>query len=195
MPFATGAGPAVWCHGLRLPAPDNRPGHGPFNVSSALLDGLAASYGAPVSAEDAFHAMLALLSATSYTLCFAEDLEDVFPHVPLPSDHALFLTAAELGREIRAIETFARPPGAIFLTRAVARVETEATEALHASDWIDGELFLCATQTGRVSGICAAIWSFSVSGAARAGHAARARGRSCVEFRDARCCGQDCRPD
>jgi len=100
---------------------------------------------------------------------FAEDLEDVFPHVPLPSDHALFLAAAELGREIRAIETFARPPGAIFLTRAVARVETEATEALHASDWIDGELFLCATQTGRVSGIRAAIWSFSVSGAALAG--------------------------
>jgi len=93
----------------------------------------------------------------------------VFPHVPLPSDHALFLAAAELGREIRAIETFARPPGAIFLTRAVARVETEATEALHASDWIDGELFLCATQTGRVSGIRAAIWSFSVSGAALAG--------------------------
>jgi predicted helicase len=177
MPFATGAGPAVWCHGL-LPdyhafsgrggyaflLRDNRPGRGPFNISPALLAGLAANYGAPVSAEDAFDAMLALLSATSYTLSFAEGLEDVFPHVPFPSDHALFLAAAELGREIRAVESFGRPPGANFLTRAVARVETEATETLHASDWTDGELFLCANQTGRVSGISDAIWSFSVSG-------------------------------
>jgi hypothetical protein len=162
MPFATGAGPAVWCHGLlpdyhafsgrggyAFPRRDNRPGHGPFNVSPALLTGLAASYGAPVSAEDAFDAMLALLSATSYTLRFAEDLEDVFPHVPFPSGHALFLAAAELGREIRAVESFGRPPGANFRTRAVARVETEATETLHASDWTDGELFLCTNQTGR----------------------------------------------
>ena len=73
-------------------------------------------------------------------------------------------TAAELGREIRTIETFGRPPGANFLTRAVARVETEATETLNASDWTDGKLFLCANQTGRVSGISEAIWSFSVSG-------------------------------
>jgi Type ISP C-terminal specificity domain len=101
---------------------------------------------------------------TSYTLRFAEDLEDVFPHVPFPSDHRLFLAAADLGRDIRALETFARPPGAAFLTRAVARVETEATEPLHASDRTDGELFLCANQTGRVSGISEAIWSFSVSG-------------------------------
>ncbi len=177
MPFATGAGPGVWCHGLlpdyhafsgrggyAFPLRDNRPGHGPFNISPSLLAGLAASYGAPVSAEDAFDAMLALLSATSYTLRFAEDLEDVFPHVPLPTAHALFLAASELGREIRAVETFARPPGPNFLTRAFARVETEATETLHASEWTDGELFLCANRTGRVSGISAAIWSFSVSG-------------------------------
>jgi predicted helicase len=120
MPFATGAGPAVWCHGLlpdrhafrgsyggyAFPLRDNRSGHGPFNISPALLAGLAASLCAPVSAEDAFDAMLALLSATSYTLRFAEDLEDVFPHVPFPSDRTLFLATAELGREIRAVETF-----------------------------------------------------------------------------------------
>jgi Type ISP C-terminal specificity domain len=178
MPFATGAGPAVWCHGLlpdyhafrgsyggyAFPFRDNRPGHGPFNLSPALLAGLAVSYGAPVSAQDAFDAILALLSATSYTLRYAEDLEDVFPHVPFPNDHRLFLEAAALGREIRAVETFARPPGANFLARAVARVETEATEALHASDWSEGEIFLCANRTGRISGISAAVWSFSVSG-------------------------------
>ena len=111
-----------------------------------------------------FDAILALLSATSYTLRFAEDLEDVFPHVPFPSDRGLFQSAAELGREIRAVETFARPPGASFLTHAVARVVTAPTGALQASDWTDGEIFLCADGSGRVSGVGAAVWGFSVSG-------------------------------
>jgi len=177
MPFATGAGPAVWCHGLlpdyhafsgrggyAFPLRDNRAGHGPYNVSPRLLAGLAANYGAPVSAQDAFDAILALLSATSYTLRFAEDLEDVFPHVPFPSDHALFLEAAALGREIRAVETFARPPRVQFLNPTVARVESEATETLHAGEWSEGEIFLCANRTGRVSGVSAAVWNFSVSG-------------------------------
>jgi hypothetical protein len=178
MPFAIGAGPAVWCHGLvpdyhafrgsyggyAFPLRDNRAGHGPFNIARNLLVGLAANYGAPVSAQDAFDAILALLSATSYTLRFAEDLEDVFPHVPFPSDYALFLEAAALGREIRAVETFARPPGAEFLNRTVARIESEATETLHASDWSEGEIFLCANRSGRVTGVNAAVWNFSVSG-------------------------------
>ncbi len=178
MPFATGAGPAVWRHGLlpdrhafpgsyggyAFPLRDNRPGHGPINISASLLEGLAANYGAPVDAQDALDAILALLSATSFTLRFAEDLEDVFPHVPFPSDIDLFNEAAALGREIRAVETFARLPGDRFLTRAVARIETEATEALHASDWNEGEIYFCANWTGRVSGIAADVWAFEVSG-------------------------------
>jgi predicted helicase len=177
MPFATGEGPGVWCHGLlpdyhafsgrggyAFPLRDNRSGHDSFNVSPALLHGLATNYGQQVAAEDVFDAILALLSATSYTLRYAEDLEDVFPHVPFPSDHGLFREAVDLGREIRAIETFARPPGDRFLTRAVARIETEATEVLHASDWSEAEIYLCANRTGRVSGIAADAWNFSVSG-------------------------------
>ncbi len=70
----------------------------------------------------------------------------------------------EVGREIRAVETFARVPGPQFMTRALARVETEPTEVLHASDMADGEFFLCANRSGRVSGITADIWTFSVSG-------------------------------
>jgi Type ISP C-terminal specificity domain len=139
---------------------DNRPGHGPFNISPSLLTGLASSYGVPVSAEDTFDAMLALPSATSYTLPFAEDLEDVFPHVPFPSDHAQFLAVAELGREIRPVETFARPPRPNFLTRAVGRVETEPGATMDAGDWRDGEFFLCADGTGRVSGVPREIWDF-----------------------------------
>jgi hypothetical protein len=181
MPFATGDGPAAWCHGLlpdyhsfrgsyggyAFPLQDRRPGHGPDNLTSELLEGLSLAYHAPVEPQDAFDAILGLLSATSYTLRFAEDLEDVFPHVPFPASKAVFDRAAAVGRSIREVETFARPPGGTFLTNAIARIETTPRGRLAAigpRDWDQGELILCDDDTGKVSGIPLAVWEFAVSG-------------------------------
>lgn len=178
MAFNIGQGPALWCYGhmpdyngfnnrsgYAFPLYDRRPGSNPVNLNPALLTGLALAYGQPVSPEDVFDAMLALLSATSYTLRFAEDLEDVFPHIPIPSDQAVFQRAAELGREIRAVETFTRKPGDAFLTPALARQESDAGGVLADSiDLKDGGIFLCADGSGRLSGIPEHIWQFAVSG-------------------------------
>lgn len=207
----TGAGPAVWCDGLlpdyhafrgcyagyAFPLRDNQPGHGPFNVSLALLRGLSSSYGVLASAEDAFDAMLALLSATSYTLRFAEDLEDVFPHVPFPSDHVQFLAAAELGREIRAVETFARQPGANFLKRSLARVETEPGERPWALE--RRQIFpVCRRHRprfGRRQGNLGFFGQRLSPASALARRAKRPCCRSCADHPNARCCGQDRRTD
>ena len=43
-------------------------------------------------------------------------------------------------------------------------METEATEALHASECSGGELFLCTNRTGRIRGVSSAVWDFSISG-------------------------------
>jgi hypothetical protein len=112
----------------------------------------------------AFDAMLALLSATSYTLRFAEDLEDMFPHVPFPASRALFEQAAKIGAAIREVETFARAPDAAFAPPSLARLETAPVAPLAPVTWDAGELRLCADGSGRVSGIPAAVWNFSVSG-------------------------------
>lgn len=177
MPFATGAGPALWCHallpdyhafsgrgGYAFPLYDRRAGHGPLNVSPALLAGLALAYAGPISAEDAFDAMLALLSATSYTLRFAEDLEDVFPHVPFPATRAVFDRAAAVGREIRAVETFARPPGPAFLTPGLASVGDHPTGVLGVTGGGTDDMRLCANGSGKVTGMPSAVWDFAVSG-------------------------------
>ena len=81
MPGGTGAGPAVWCHGLlpdyhafrgsyggyAFPLYDRRPDHGPLNIRTSLIEALGIAYGEAVSPEAVFDAMLGLLSATSYT--------------------------------------------------------------------------------------------------------------------------------
>jgi predicted helicase len=178
MAFNVGAGPALWCFGdlpdynafngrsgYAFPLYDRRPGYDPINLNPALLAGLAMAYGQPISPEDVFDCMLALLSATSYTLRFAEDLEDVFPHIPFPSDHEVFKRAAAIGAEIRSLETFARKPGDAFLTSALARQESDASGVVADSiDLKDGSITLCADGSGRLSGIPEAIWQFAVSG-------------------------------
>ncbi|NUR46175.1 MAG: N-6 DNA methylase [Sphingomonas sp.] len=180
MPFGTGDGPAVWCHallpdyhsfsgrgGYAFPLYDRRAGHGPVNVSPRLLDGLALAYTAPVEPLAVFDASLALLSAASYTLRFAEDLEDTFPHVPFPADKTLFDRAAAVGKSIREVETFAREPESQFVTPTTARIETAPHGPLAdigPEDWHEGDLLLCENGSGKVSGIPRAVWEFAVSG-------------------------------
>ncbi|MGZ8370119.1 MAG: type ISP restriction/modification enzyme [Caulobacteraceae bacterium] len=177
MPGGTGEGPAVWCHGLMpdyhafrgsyggyaFPLCDCRPGHGPHNLKPELIAALEDAYGGEVSPEAVFDAILCLLSASSYTTRFAEDLEDVFPHVPFPARRKLFDEAAALGAEIRAVETFARKPGEQFVKgRAVS--ETAPAGKLGPADYQDGVLTLCADGSGRLSNIPAEVWDFAVSG-------------------------------
>jgi len=177
MPGGTGAGPSVWCHGLlpdyhafrgrggyAFPLHDRRPNINAPNVSAALIESLGVAYGEPVAAEDIFDAILCLLSATSYTLRFAEDLEDVFPHVPFPARHAIFNDAVRVGREIRAVETFARPPGEACRRSDFVRVATQPRGAVAAVDYADGSITLCGDGSGRITGLPHSVWNFSVSG-------------------------------
>jgi hypothetical protein len=133
----------------------------------ALLDGLALAYNGPVEPESAFDAILGLLSATSYTFRFAEDLEDVFPHIPFPANKSVFDRAAAIGKQIREVETFACPPAPAYLTSKIARVETTPRGPLadiRPSDWDEGEIALCDDGSGRASGIPKPVWDFAVSG-------------------------------
>lgn len=173
-----GFGPAVWCYGCipdnnsfrgsyggyAFPLRDNRPGRGPFNIDPDIMAGLSVAYAAAVKAEDVFDVVLCLLSASSYTTRFAEDLEDAFPHIPFPVDRNLFSEAAAIGREIRAVETFARAPRREFLNAKIARVETAPSGLLAASNWSEDGIRLCADGSGHVSQIPLAVWEFEVSG-------------------------------
>lgn len=81
LPGGTGAGPAVWCHGVlpdyhsfrgsyggyAFPLHDRRPEVAEHNVCQDLISGLTAVYGTAVAPEDVFDAILCLLSARLYT--------------------------------------------------------------------------------------------------------------------------------
>jgi hypothetical protein len=137
----TGSGPAAWVHGQLpdqhafrgsyggwvFPLYDRRNGPDAHNLNPDLLSGLEAAYARRLGPEDLFHAIAALLSATSYTRRFAWDLEEAFPHIPFPEDRAVFEQAARIGAEIAALETFARQPAAAFRTARLAGKATGVT--------------------------------------------------------------------
>lgn len=177
MPGATGEGPAAWCHGhlpdyhsfsgrggYAFPLYDRRPHVEAPNISMALLQGLGIAYGELVDPEDVFDVILCLLSAASYTLRFAEDLEDVFPHVPFPAARCGFEDAVRVGREIRALETFARTPSPRYLPRTFVCLVSEPVGTVEIGAYADGEITVGSSGTGRIAGLPKVVWDFSVSG-------------------------------
>lgn len=177
-PSATGLGPTLWCHGdfpdrhalkgstggYVFPLYDRREGAEAHNFNPDILRALAEAYGQAISPEDLFDAILALLSATSYSVRFAEDLEDTFPHIPFPADPALFHRAVAIGREIRALESFAREPAGAFRLKDFCRLRSEATGPVGLVAGDGGEWFFCADGTGKFDGLPDRVWEFAVSG-------------------------------
>jgi hypothetical protein len=179
----TGAGPAAWCHGR---VPDQHAFRGsyggwvfPFRHHAAegtgyfltphLIPGLTASYGLPVEPQEAFYAILALLSASKYTTRFAYDLEDDFPHVPFPADPAAFRRATHIGARIRALQTFAEPPAPEFcrarlVGHAAGRLDVPTPQRGFAAIAGIGQIALVSDRSLRIDNVSERAWQFSISG-------------------------------
>ena len=180
----TGAGPAVWCHSMKpdqhafkgsyagwvFPLRNHIPESRGHFLAPALIGGLSAAYGRPVGPFDVFDALLALLSASSYTTRIAYDLEDDFPHVPFPADPETFSEAARLGARIRALEGFAAAPLPEFQT---ARLDGQASgttldvpSASRAFTAVGtaGAIALLRNQSLRMTDVSERVWRFEVSG-------------------------------
>ena len=181
----TGAGPAAWCHGIKpdqhsfrgstggwvFPLINHTEGGSGHYLSPSLIAGLGLAYGIPPSAQQVFDAILALLSAPSYSRDFARDLEDAFPHIPFPANPDVFAAAAALGADIRALQGFTRPPGKAFrqarlLGRATGvTLQVPPPSRAFLQDGAGGGLIpLQEDQSLRLAHVPLAAWEFQVSG-------------------------------
>lgn len=177
MPSKTGNGPAVWCHaslpdyhalsgrgGYAFLLHDRRPLSHSSNVVPAVLNHLATVYGTPPEPQEVFDSILCLLSARSYTLRFASDLESDFPHIPFPRDAAVMARAAVLGARIRALQTFAAPPDPAHNTATVATAPGAETKLAAGIAHDDGVIILGNDGSARIEGVPGVVWGFAVSG-------------------------------
>lgn len=178
LPANTGFGPGAWCYGsypdrhafrgsyggYAFPLYDRRAGPDTANIDPTLVAALSEAYGAAQTPQGVFDAILCLLSAESYTRRFAEDLEDVFPHIPFPADPAVFAQAVAIGSEIRRLEAFQREPGETFRPKSFVRLASQPNGVVASVTLRDGAIALGENGSGRITGIPDAVWSFAVSG-------------------------------
>ena len=139
-------------------------------LAPQLLQNLELAYRQPVTPSETFDAVLALLSATSYTTSYARDLEDDFPHVPFPADIARFERAARIGSRIRALEGFTDEPSGEF---RMARIDGESAGAAlkvpppsraFAGQDGRGAITLVEGTDFRIDNVSQRAWDFAVSG-------------------------------
>lgn len=184
MPGGTGAGPAAWSHGRK---PDQHAFRGSYGgwiyplrdpaspsghfIDERVIAGLGEAYGQQVEPQQVYDAVLALLSATSYTTRFAHDLEDDFPHVPFPALYDLFARAAATGARIRELQGFRRGPGAAFRSARLAGAAAAGNldiptpaRAFRPGEDGRGAIWLTASGDLRIEGVTERAWRFAVSG-------------------------------
>ena len=70
------------------------------NIAPTLLSVLAETFGRPITAEDVFAYLAAVMANPAFTARFADDLIQPGLHVPLTANGTLFAKATELGREV-----------------------------------------------------------------------------------------------
>lgn len=122
------------------------------NVRPGLLDQLSAEYGVPVTPEALLAYVAGVLAHPAYTQTLEPELETPGPRVPLTRDSELFAGAAELGRRVLWLQTYAArysdpaaarpdkvPPGVARATVAVSQ-EPERYPAEYFYDETDQEL-------------------------------------------------------
>ena len=175
----TGKGPAIWSHAQ---LPDQHAFRGSYGgwifplrdpaeagahfIDGGVIAGLAEAYGAMPDPQSVFDAVLALLSATSYTTIFAHDLEDDFPHIPFPAARDDFADAFRIGARIRAVEGFAASPAAAYRTARLegATVGLSLDVPTPRRAWTGDAVSLTPDGALRMTGVSERVWTFAVSG-------------------------------
>lgn len=143
------------------------------NVPAGLLPLLAETYERPVTVEDLAGYVYALLAHPGYRRHFATELADPGPRVPLTRDPVLFAEAVEVGQHLLWLHTWTER------FQDPAKGRGDQLPAVDGLGWqepvttVPGSLndigYDPSTETlrvgdGRVTGVRAAVWTYSLSG-------------------------------
>lgn len=127
------------------------------NIRSEVVDGLSARYGFDVGPQDVFHYTYAVLVGERYSLRFARELQQSFPHVPFPAGAHLFQRGVKLGEGMVRLHTFQQPR----LDDAPSRINGKPS-VITAPRFDGGRLWVC--DEAYVEPVSEEASEFSVSG-------------------------------
>jgi hypothetical protein len=149
------------------------------NIRPELLTLLAQAYGVPVTAEDVFAYIAAVMAHPAFTARFADDLVQPGLRLPITADANLFARAATLGREVVWLHTYGerfadpkagRPKAAPRLPKSEAPTISTggaipgAPEPLPDTMSYDAAKQRLTVGKGHVDNVTQAMWDYEVSG-------------------------------
>jgi len=141
------------------------------NVTGGLLDKLGIAYGATLAAEDLAAYVYAVLGGQSYTGRFWNELATSSPRVPITKDGKTFVAAANLGRKLIWLHTYAErfrgedrgdevTQGNATTIKGVSAAPAHYPET-YGYDASKREI---SVGDGRFGPVAAEVWEFEVSG-------------------------------
>ncbi|HEX4302032.1 MAG TPA: type ISP restriction/modification enzyme [Rhizomicrobium sp.] len=149
------------------------------NIKSELLTLLAQAYGKPVTAEDVFAYIAAVMAHPAFTARFKDDLVQPGLRLPITADAEMFFNAVALGREAVWLHTYGerfadpkagRPKSAPRLPKASAPTIPAGGAILGAPEPLPDTMTYDAAKQrlqvgmGYVDNVSPAIWDYEVSG-------------------------------
>jgi len=135
------------------------------NVAAHWLERLAEQYGFSVDAETLMAYCYALLGTRSYVRRFEEELRTPGPRVPFPSDAALFMRSADLGRRLLWLHTFGERCGPSGTLSGEAQRVASPGERLPADFAFNARECTLRVGEGGVFGpLAPAVWSTAFQG-------------------------------
>lgn len=141
------------------------------NVTTGLLELLAATFSSPVSAEDLAGYVYSVLAGQEYTKRFWNELETPGPRVPLTKNSDLFREAVTLGRTLLWLHTYGErfrsnedateiPAGTAKAIKSVSSDPAKYPESFNYDPFANE----IRVGEGRFGPVSTQIWDFEVSG-------------------------------
>jgi hypothetical protein len=134
------------------------------NVAPHWLERLEERYGFSVDAETLMAYCYALLGTRSYVRRFEEELRTPGPRVPFPSDAALFMRAADLGRRLLWLHTFGERCGPGGSVSGEVRCIAPPGDGFPADFAFNAAGYTLRVGEGVFGPLAPAVWEYSVSG-------------------------------
>jgi len=128
------------------------------NIMPALVSALADSLTTTLEPKDVFHFVYAILACEQYSLRFSREIQQSFPHIPIPKDSNLFRRGVELGDRLTALHTNQVPRP----DTAAAQIHGTPSGRMGAPRFADGRLTVC--EGAYIEPVSDETWNYSVSG-------------------------------
>jgi predicted helicase len=130
------------------------------NLNPGIIEALAVAYSRPISPEEIFHYVYAILYSPVYRAQYAEFLKTDFPRIPFAKDKNLFTHLAACGKKLVNLH-FLRTSD---LDKPISRFQGKGDNRVQKQGYKQKETRVYINETQYFEGVEPEVWSYQIGG-------------------------------